>query len=116
MRVEFLCIDCGCDTVKRRRGRNEYYMVRDDVWTSARMQDGMLCIGCLEARLGRRLMAHDFIDAPINDPSPLDTPRGLLNERAHSLVSASVERDPRQMLLLTCAVSSTWPQLKVIDL
>jgi hypothetical protein len=26
----------------------------------------MLCIGCLEERLGRRLNANDFTDAPVN--------------------------------------------------
>ena len=27
---------------------------------------GMLCIGCVEARLGRTLDSGDFLDAPIN--------------------------------------------------
>jgi hypothetical protein len=28
---------------------------------------GMLCIGCLERRLGRQLTPDDFMAAPIND-------------------------------------------------
>lgn len=28
----------------------------------------ILCIGCLEQRIGRTLMASDFIDAPVNNP------------------------------------------------
>jgi|RhiMetdeSRZDD1v2_1073273.scaffolds.fasta_scaffold62997_4 hypothetical protein len=56
-----LCIDCGIDTT------DEYYMVKDDVWPIGG-DDGMLCIGCLENRLGRTLIVDDFIDALINDP------------------------------------------------
>jgi hypothetical protein len=29
-------------------------------------EDGMLCIGCVERRLGRRLRASDFQDIPMN--------------------------------------------------
>jgi hypothetical protein len=32
----------------------------------------ILCIGCLEQRLGRTLMRCDFIEAPINDPDDGD--------------------------------------------
>ena len=53
---------------------NEYYSVHDAIWDAAGMQrdDGMLCVGCLEARLGRQLTHADFDDAPINtfDCSP----------------------------------------------
>lgn len=31
--------------------------------------DGYLCIGCLETRIGRTLNADDFPKFPINDPS-----------------------------------------------
>lgn len=40
-------------------------MVTDQVWDSVANR-GMLCIGCLEQRLGRMLHARDFTDAPIN--------------------------------------------------
>lgn len=61
------CVDCGVDTYAR--GVDEYYMVHNEVWAAAGMlpRDGMLCIGCLEARLGRRLTAVDFTDVPVND-------------------------------------------------
>lgn len=68
----FECRDCGVDTAEI----GEYYMVRDSVWRSVvphKMRgpycdDGgtMLCIGCLEVRLGRRLKRWDFTTAPIN--------------------------------------------------
>jgi hypothetical protein len=48
----------------------EYYMVQDELWVQARKQPvnekpdllvtATLCIGCLEARLGRQLVAADF--------------------------------------------------------
>lgn len=58
----FACVDCGVDT-----GRiSEYYMLLDEVWAAAGNIRGMLCIGCLEARLGRQLSARDFSDAPLN--------------------------------------------------
>ena len=67
------CADCGVGT--NRIG--EWYMVRDDIWEQAwrgrrkpwQVLPGqqVLCIGCLEKRLGRTLMACDFTDASVND-------------------------------------------------
>ncbi len=60
----FICRDCQCDTGQI----GEYYMLHDEVWreTGLGLHDGMLCIGCAEARLQRQLTAADFIDFPIN--------------------------------------------------
>jgi hypothetical protein len=43
-------------------------MVHDEVWARTGLggDDGQLCIGCLEKRIGRRVGPGDFIDAPIN--------------------------------------------------
>ena len=50
------CADCHTETLSAEGASNEYYMVRDEVWEAARMgRRGYLCIGCLEARLGRQL-------------------------------------------------------------
>lgn len=59
---EFNCIDCGFNTM------TEYYMVHNALWAEAGMKPdgGMLCIGCLEDRLGRTLTMNDFTDAPVN--------------------------------------------------
>jgi hypothetical protein len=71
-RRAFPCKDCGVDTMPPR-GKAEWYVVHDEVWQAAGMQDdlgkqaGFLCIGCLETRIGRILTPADFIDAPIND-------------------------------------------------
>ena len=70
------CVDCGVGTLTL----GEWYMVKDDVWEKAwadRLKswyrDGLgveiLCIGCLEKRIGRTLTAIDFTDAPVNDLS-----------------------------------------------
>lgn len=72
----FLCVDCGTCTHET----NEYYMVHDDVWQEeAHMtpHGGMLCIGCLEARIMRRLTHVDFTDAPINLGMTKQSPRLL---------------------------------------
>jgi hypothetical protein len=36
-------------------GRWEWYMVRNELWASAGLNDGFLCIACLESRIGRKL-------------------------------------------------------------
>lgn len=90
-RDSYLCRDCGIDTTpctKRRgcrhKGRWEHYMVTDTVWSAAGMQDGFLCIGCLEQRLGRILTPEDFTSAPINDPDPWDTERLASRKRGEA--------------------------------
>jgi hypothetical protein len=57
------CADCGIGTIRL----GEWYMVRDEVWEQAwcgrrkpwHVLPGqeVLCIGCLEKRLGRTLLA-----------------------------------------------------------
>ncbi|MGK3107950.1 hypothetical protein [Streptomyces sp. WAC05858] len=64
------CADCDTDT------RDEYFHVLEHVSSAAGMGPiGMLCIGCLERRLRRRLRACDFSGAPINDPAYPRPPR-----------------------------------------
>lgn len=62
--VDFMCQDCTTDTLEL----SEYYAVTDGVWaaTGFGSDDGMLCVGCLEHRLGRKLSAADFPNYPIN--------------------------------------------------
>jgi len=77
-RKHFQCVDCGICT----HTINEYYMVYSRVWRSALRVDPviserkryrknalstMLCIGCLEQRLGRELTSADFTDCPLNN-------------------------------------------------
>lgn len=62
-RRKFLCVGCSVDT-----GRiNEFYFIKTEIWLSVMPSTkGMLCIGCLEGRLGRRLQKDDFTNAFIN--------------------------------------------------
>lgn len=62
----FICLDCGVNTHPLTEdGINEYYMVYDYIWPIGK-QDGMLCIDCLEKRIGRKLVPGDFTKAPVN--------------------------------------------------
>jgi hypothetical protein len=59
----FICLDCQNDVLRA----GEYYMLRDLVWLAANpRRQGMLCIGCVEKRLGRRLAPEDFQGAPLD--------------------------------------------------
>jgi hypothetical protein len=69
------CADCGAGAITIA----EWYMVKTKVWDQAwagrrkswfKHAPGqeILCIGCLEARIGRTLTADDFTDAPVNNP------------------------------------------------
>lgn len=57
----YVCLDCGDNTFYKE----EYYMLRDEVWDSVADQ-GMLCVSCFENRLGRSLNSADFALYPIN--------------------------------------------------
>lgn len=61
------CVDCKINTFII----GEYYMVHHSVWEDSGLglYDGMLCISCLEKRIGRQLTSEDFSNFPINkDP------------------------------------------------
>jgi hypothetical protein len=64
-RKKWLCLDCKVDTGKI----SEHYFVTTNLWMAlVGSNKGMLCIGCLEKRLGRKLQLCDFTDCYINDP------------------------------------------------
>jgi len=61
------CWDCNVLT------EDEYYMLYDELWDSLGIgRHRILCIGCAEIRLGRRLVPADFTDCPVNRWLPLD--------------------------------------------
>ena len=101
----FCCIDCGYNTAPgsltraeaeqevarqikrgkrkwsfpcRHNSRSETYIVHDHVWKAAGVEPwgGVLCIGCLEKRIGRELTSIDF-DADHPFMWLPDTPRLL---------------------------------------
>ena len=52
--AQFECEGCG------RYCRNEYYTLRRQLWRRVCRFNDMLCIGCIEDRLGRKLVRADF--------------------------------------------------------
>jgi hypothetical protein len=66
---------------QRYSSRSEVYIVHRHVWKKAGMEgdySGVLCIGCLEKRIGRKLEPYDFPpDHPFNNPSLPGTRRRL---------------------------------------
>jgi hypothetical protein len=56
------CSTCDVNTMEI----HEYYGVTSDLWRRYGVGKGMLCIGCLEERMGRELTPEDFVDFPIN--------------------------------------------------
>jgi hypothetical protein len=62
----FDCLDCSVDTLDI----DEYYRLKTPVWLEANPADeGMLCIGCVEERLGRQLIPKDFPQGSSDAPS-----------------------------------------------
>ena len=61
----FRCLDCGIDTGKI----SEYYYLNNNLWESVNpTSKGMLCLGCVENRLGRELQRSDFTGCFLNNP------------------------------------------------
>lgn len=58
----FECVDCNKDTMNSV----DYYMVTDAVWEKHGVGNDMLCIGCIEKRIGHKLKANDLVHCPVN--------------------------------------------------
>lgn len=56
----YICQDC-------RQHDPIGFMVEDDVWEAAGLGQGIICIPCLETRLGRKLVIQDFKAVPMNN-------------------------------------------------
>lgn len=63
------CKDCGKDTWVDLK---DYYMVEDKTWDKYGLgkKCGMLCINCLEQRLGHKLGTHEITFCPLNLDNP----------------------------------------------
>ena len=76
----FLCLDCGSNTAPGGDGLDEYYMIENEVWCSVNPSgEGMLCVGCLEDRLGRKLSPEDFTDCPLNKGNKVNSSPRLMS-------------------------------------
>jgi hypothetical protein len=87
-----MCDGCGRDTVTPPF---EWYTVKDHIWaeTGLGTHDAVLCVGCLEQRLGRQLHPEDFADVPTNKPSVHNSER-LLHRKGYQLVYVQDEDVP----------------------
>jgi hypothetical protein len=64
-RRKFLCLDCNVDTGKS----GEHYMLNDSTWSLTGLgKYGMLCVRCVERRIGRKLRSNDFNNSYLNKP------------------------------------------------
>ena len=80
-RRKFLCLDCRVDTGKIL----EHYFINTDLWLSVvGSKTGMLCIGCLEGRIKRRLQPSDFPIVTINNPKLTSMSMRLLDRLQHN--------------------------------
>lgn len=62
---KYECLDCNCCVIHIR----EWYMLVNQIWNEAVYPDScqsILCVSCLEIRLGRELTATDFSPQIIN--------------------------------------------------
>lgn len=85
----FMCWDCAACT----NCNYEYYMVHDELWdiaTEDTFSEVMLCIGCLENRLGGRLTKEDFTGAPINTIGLITGSTRLKNRLTNSAAAANI--------------------------
>jgi len=74
---------CGCGV--NIHEAHEYYHVHNGVWAEAgACKRSLLCIGCLEDRLGRELTRADFSDAGVNHDEYYRYPVGTRQRRIRS--------------------------------
>ena len=63
------CKDCRKDTWVDLK---DYYMVTDEIWNKYGIKEkrGMLCVKCLEKRLGHKLGIKEITFCPLNLDNP----------------------------------------------
>lgn len=61
---KWLCVDCGKDCFVDER---DYYMVTHEVWDKYGVGEGMLCMDCMEARIGHKLIKSEILPCPITE-------------------------------------------------
>ena len=60
----WICVDCQKDCAVDDK---DYYMVNNDVWEKYGVGEKMLCIECLEQRIGHSLTKSEILDCPLNN-------------------------------------------------
>lgn len=59
------CLDCGKDCIKDDK---DYYMIQHELWMNlVGSHEGMLCMNCLETRLGHKLRKEEILSCPLTE-------------------------------------------------
>lgn len=61
------CKDCGKDTYINNI---DYYIVNHEIWEKFGVGSDMLCLNCIETRIGHKLTKKDLIDCFVNKFNP----------------------------------------------
>jgi hypothetical protein len=43
----------------------DYYMVKHEIWSKVGVGKGMLCMDCIETKIGHKLTKDDIIECPL---------------------------------------------------
>ena len=61
---QWLCKDCGKDCFIDDK---DYYMVKDEIWDKKGVGTDMLCMDCMEERIGHKLTKNDILPCPLTE-------------------------------------------------
>lgn len=59
--AQFLCQDCEVSVMDK----HEFFLVHPELEEQVGLEDGRLCVECFEKRLGRELIAFDFLNSMV---------------------------------------------------
>jgi len=60
----WLCADCGKDTFIDPK---DFYMIRFELWDIIGVGGGMLCMDCIEKRVGHALTKNEILPCPLTE-------------------------------------------------
>jgi len=60
----WLCKDCGKDCFVDNK---DYYMVNNEIWKKHGVGTGVLCMDCMEERIGHKLTVNDILPCPLTE-------------------------------------------------
>jgi hypothetical protein len=109
-RNRHLCRDCQLDTI----AHGHYYVVDDALWASTGLgpHGGMLCLPCLERRIGRKLRLEDFTAIiprafPVSDEARAAHERALLETKSAQDLRA-MGRDEAEIAQFISRLRERW--------
>lgn len=76
VRPEFECADCHINLLYIQEF---WYKIKPEIWLTVAKSSDLLCIGCLEIRLKRRLQPCDFSNHEMNHKKLRNKSARLLN-------------------------------------